>query len=245
MPQRSSPCPCAVKSFCVCHPIFEPRRPSDAGAARLCARCSFTGTHSPAMHLAFMGISPLRGSLRGALLCCDGSHRRSDFAGSFPPNGEKPACSATPPLPIKPFDSAGSPSMLQRSTSGLDASIFNASACHGLRCGCAAPTESGAPIRRPAHSACRFPDSRRKVKNALYNSVVKGRLSFRKVKGQEERVLAFLACIGTKTRFRGVSQSNFFQKASSFFLASLSDSLTLYSETPSIFAISFAVRFSA
>lgn len=170
---------------------------------------------------------------------------RVDFAGSFPPNGEKPACFATPPLPIKPFDSAGSPSMLQRSTSGLDASIFNASACHGLRCGCAAPTESGAPIRRPAHSACRFPDSRRKVKNALYNSVVKGRLSFRKVKGQEERVLAFLACIGTKTRFRGVSQSNFFQKASSFFLASLSDSLTLYSETPSIFAISFAVRFSA
>ena len=102
MPQRSSPCPCAVKSFCVCHPIFEPRRPSDAGAARLCARCSFTGTHSPAMHLAFMGISPLRGSLRGALLCCDGSHRRSDFAGSFPPNGEKPACSATPPLPLSP-----------------------------------------------------------------------------------------------------------------------------------------------
>ena len=153
--------------------------------------------------------------------------------------------SSSPPLPIKSFDSAGSPSMLQRSTSGLDASIFNASACHGLRCGCAAPTESGAPIRRPAHSACRFPDSRRKVKNALYNSVVKGRLSFRKVKGQEERVLAFLACIGTKTRFRGVSQSNFFQKASSFFLASLSDSLTLYSETPSIFAISFAVRFSA
>ena len=27
---------------------------------------------------------------------------RVDFAGSFPPNGEKPACSATPPLPLSP-----------------------------------------------------------------------------------------------------------------------------------------------
>ena len=33
-------------------------------------------------------------------------------------------------------------SSLQRSALGLDASIFNASACHGLRCRCAAPSDS-------------------------------------------------------------------------------------------------------
>ena len=43
---------------------------------------------------------------------------------------------------------------------------------------------------------------------------------------------------------RGLS-IKLFPKGLEFFLASLSDSLTLYSETPSIFAISFAVRFSA
>ena len=40
---------------------------------------------------------------------------------------------------------------LQRSALGLDASIFNASACHGLRCGCAAPSEyipCGLPVSR-------------------------------------------------------------------------------------------------
>ena len=168
-----------------------------------------------------MGISPLRGSLRGALLCCDGSHRRSDFAGSFPPNGEKPAYSVTPPLPIKSFDSAGTPSMLQRSTSGLDASIFNASACHGLRCGCAAPTESGAPIRRPAHSAYRFPGSRRKVENALYDSVVKERLSFRKDKGQGERELCLSRLYRNKKQIsRGLS-IKLFPKGIKFFSGEL------------------------
>ena len=57
-----------------------------------------------------IGISPLPGSPRGALIGCDGSRHLVRTA----------------------------------STLGLrlDASIFNASACHGLRCGCAAPSDS-------------------------------------------------------------------------------------------------------
>ncbi len=65
-----------------------------------------------------MGISPLPGSLRGALLCCDGSRRSSS---------------------------------LQRSALGLDASIFNASACYRLRYRCAVPSEQiscGLPVSR-------------------------------------------------------------------------------------------------
>ena len=66
-----------------------------------------------------MGISPLPGSLRGALLCCDGSRRSSS---------------------------------LQRSALGLDASTFNASACHRLRDGCAIPPGLPTEGFRPAHS---------------------------------------------------------------------------------------------
>ena len=55
-----------------------------------------------------------------------------------------------------------------RSALGLDGSIMIASACHRRRYGCAVPSEL------LAHVACRFfPDSRRKVKDALYYSVFK------------------------------------------------------------------------
>lgn len=170
---------------------------------------------------------------------------RVDFAGSFPPNGEKPACFATPPLPIKPFDSAGSPSMLQRSTSGLDASIFNASACHGLRCGCAAPTESGAPIRRPAHSACRFPDSRRKVKNAAVRFSCQRTLVL--PKGQRTRGKG--ACLSRLYRnknqiSRGLS-IKLFPKGLEFFSGELKRFFDAVLGNAFLFAISFAVRFSA
>ena len=58
--------------------------------------------------------------------------------------------------------------VLSRSTVGLDGSIMIASACHRRRYGCAVPSEL------LAHVACRFfPDSRRKVKDALYYSVFK------------------------------------------------------------------------